>query len=298
MRIHTHDFQFHVWPFWRLKDSLEGHFQCGNTLCKKPAEGHPPLLRFSTDWELVFFHAFRKRGCPWSESASIWPAWDQELDVVFSPSKLANRKCHVEHESVKYYKIITIRELKIWQALLSCIHFLSLEEAKDQCCRDRSSTKFTGHSGIRVVGTGQRETWILACAHVCVRGCAKGKKLRLLWDSVRKTKGRRPRRAVLVHLDEDKEQQTQDSRRCLVTISTVLILLSVCSVSLFRRMMLLGNAAVLFQFLCSERVGGSLSNSKAPLQTGQLREKGKQVIWAKPKVEGGRAGGWETSSDP
>ena len=94
-----------------------------------------------------------------------------------------------------------------------------------------------------------------------------------------------------MHLDEDKEQQTQDSRRCLVTISTVLILLSVCSVSLFRRMMLLGNAAVLFQFLCSERVGGSLSNSKAPLQTGQLREKGKQVIWAKPKaVEGGRAG--------
>lgn len=101
-----------------------------------------------------------------------------------------------------------------------------------------------------------------------------------------------------MRLNEDKEQRTQDSRRCLVTTSTVLILLSVCSVSLFRRVMLLGNAAALFQFR-AVRGWGSLCNSKAPLQTDQLRDKGKQVIWAKPKaVEGGRVGSLETSSDP
>lgn len=38
------DLQFHVWPFWRLKDSLKS-FQCV-ILCSKPGEGHPPLLRF------------------------------------------------------------------------------------------------------------------------------------------------------------------------------------------------------------------------------------------------------------
>lgn len=50
---------------------------------------------------------------------------------------------------------------------------------------------------------------------------------------------------------------------------------------------------------CAVRGWGSLGNSKAPLQTDQLREKGKQVIWAKPKaVEGGREGGLEASSHP
>ena len=69
-----------------------------------------------------------------------------------------------------------------------------------------------------------------------------------------------------MRLDEDKEQRTQDSRRCLVTTSTVLILLSVCSVSLFRRVMLLGHAAALFQFQSSGgRKGGQLGDKLRPL---------------------------------
>ena len=93
-----------------------------------------------------------------------------------------------------------------------------------------------------------------------------------------------------------RNSKLRDSWRCLITISSVGF--AVCSVSLFQYVMLLGNAAALFQFLCSERVGEP-RQLQGLLQTDQLWEKGKQVIWAKPKAaEGGRADGLQTSSDP
>ena len=93
-----------------------------------------------------------------------------------------------------------------------------------------------------------------------------------------------------------RNSKLRDSWRCLITISNVGF--AVCSVSLFQYVMLLGNAAALFQFLCNERVGEP-RQLQGLLQTDQLWEKGKQVIWAKPKAaEGGRADGSQTSSDP
>lgn len=49
---------------------------------------------------------------------------------------------------------------------MSCIHFLSIEEVKGQCSRDRSSTKFIGHRGLGAVIIEQR---ILACTHTCAQ---------------------------------------------------------------------------------------------------------------------------------
>lgn len=126
------------------------------------------------------------------------------------------------------------------------------------------------------------------CSHVCTWVCS-GQEAEASVDSVRRTEGRRPRGAALARLDEDENSERKPLEGLVTHLHSVHLAVcllgfsvSTCAVT--------WNAAVLFQFLCS-RGWGSLGNSKAPLQTDQLREKGKQVIWAKPKaVEGGRGG--------
>lgn len=73
-------------------------------------------------------------------------------------------------------------------------------------------------------------------------------------------------------------------------ISTVFILLSVCSVSLFRRVLLLGNAAVLFQFLCSERVGEP-RQLQGPFADRSAQGEGETGDMGQTQSSGGRKGG-------